>query len=109
MTQFFFKYCLKPDSPPKPTENQHPNLIPQPEGPALGSLAKELQSVNQPPPVHPVMNQSDPSNPAPEGPAPGLQTDVQPPPVQPHLTQSEPVYEVVLQLHEEHTYMCMYI
>ncbi|XP_042615844.1 phospholipid scramblase 2-like [Cyprinus carpio] len=52
------------------------------------------------------MNQSDPSNPAPEGPAPGLQTDVQPPPVQPHLTQSEPVYEVVLQVHEEHTYMC---
>ncbi|XP_016339688.1 vegetative cell wall protein gp1-like [Sinocyclocheilus anshuiensis] len=44
--------------------------------------------------------------PAPATPAPGLQTDDQSPPVQPPLYQSEQIYEVVLEGHGEHTYMC---
>lgn len=42
--------------------------------------------------------------PAPAPPVPGLQTDKQPP-----MNQSEAIYEIVLQDHEEHTNMCMYI
>ncbi|XP_056124619.1 phospholipid scramblase 2-like isoform X9 [Rhinichthys klamathensis goyatoka] len=46
-----------------PPQNDHPNPMPQPEGPATAPPA-ELQSVNQPAPVQLVMNLTDLSNPA---------------------------------------------
>ncbi len=48
-------YCLKLGHP---VQNNLSNPMPQSE-------VIELHSVNQPPPVQPVLNQSDPSNPAP--------------------------------------------
>lgn len=48
-----------------PPQNDHPNPTPQPEGPAPAPPATELHPDNQPPPVQPALNSSDPSNPAP--------------------------------------------
>ncbi len=50
----------------KPTENQHPNFMSQPEVPDPAPPAADLQSENQPPLVQPVLNPSGPSNPAPD-------------------------------------------
>lgn len=65
MRQSFIEYCLK-DCPPKPTENQHPNFMSQPEVPDPAPPAADLQSENQPPQVQPVLNPSGPSNAAPD-------------------------------------------
>ncbi|KAK9971551.1 hypothetical protein ABG768_024913 [Culter alburnus] len=103
-----------------PPQNDHPNPTPQPEGPAPAPPAAELQPDNQPPPVQPALNPSEPSNPTPhqvqphgdltnpmpqpEGPAPAppateLHPDNQPPPVQPALNSSDPSNPAPHQLH----------
>ncbi|XP_026122833.1 phospholipid scramblase 1 isoform X2 [Carassius auratus] len=85
--------------------------------PDLGPPPAGLQPESPPLPVQPVMNPPGPSNPVPhqvqsytgcpaQDSSPGLQTDDQSPPVQPPLNQSEPIYEVDLEDHDEHIYMC---